>query len=106
MTTPSLHPRLAEVTERIRARSAGTRRDYLDKIEAARRAGPGRAKLSCANWAHAFAGQAGADKLAMRKPDACNVGIVTAYNDMLSAHKPFEDFPERIRAAAREVGAT
>ncbi len=106
MTAPSLHPRLAEVTERIRARSAGVRRDYLNKIEAARRAGPGRAKLSCANWAHAFAGQSGADKLAMRNPNACNIGIVTAYNDMLSAHKPFEDFPERIRAAAREVGAT
>ncbi len=106
MTAPSLHPRLAEVTERIRARSAGVRRDYLNKIEAARRAGPGRAKLSCANWAHAFAGQSGADKLAMRNPNACNIGIVTAYNDMLSAHKPFEDFPERIRAAVRELGAT
>ncbi len=106
MTNVPLHPRLAEITRRIRTRSQEARREYLDKIEAARRAGPGRAKLSCANWAHAFAGQAVADKLAMRKPDSCNVGIVTAYNDMLSAHKPFEDFPERIRAAAREMGAT
>ncbi|MBU6443262.1 MAG: phosphogluconate dehydratase [Alphaproteobacteria bacterium] len=104
--TATLDARLAEITGRIRARSEATRRNYLDKIEAARGAGPGRAKLSCANWAHAFAGQAGTDKLAMRNPDACNIGIVTAYNDMLSAHKPFEDFPERIRAAARELGAT
>ena len=106
MTTIPLNDRVAEVTQRIRARSAGPRADYLAKIDEARRAGPGRAKLSCANWAHAFAGQAPSDKLMMRDPNACNIGIVTSYNDMLSAHKPFEDFPERIRQAARAVGAT
>jgi phosphogluconate dehydratase len=101
-----LNPVVAEVTERIRERSAATRADYLRRMDAAGGQEPGRAKLSCANWAHAFAGQTIADKLTMMGGKAPNLGVVTAYNDMLSAHQPFERFPEVIRQAAREMGAT
>ncbi|MDQ8028604.1 MAG: dihydroxy-acid dehydratase, partial [Brevundimonas sp.] len=101
-----LHPVVAEVTARIVARSQVTRTDYLRRMDAARDSGTGRAKLSCANWAHAFAGQTLADKLTAMGGKQPNIGVVTAYNDMLSAHQPFERFPEIIRAATREVGAT
>jgi len=100
-----LNPILAEVTARIESRSADVRGAYLEQIERARSAGPSRGKLSCANWAHAFAGSPAEDK-ARALSQAPNIGIVTAYNDMLSAHQPLEHFPEVIRAAAREVGAT
>ena len=75
-------------------------------MEAARHAGPGRAKLSCANWAHAFAAESDGDKQRMRDPTAPNVAIVSAYNDMLSAHQPLERYPAIIKAAAHEIGAT
>jgi len=101
-----MHPVTAEVTERIVERSRETRADYLARMEAARSSGVGRAKLSCANWAHAFAAESDADKKTMRDPTAPNVAIVSAYNDMLSAHQPLERFPAIIKAAAREVGAT
>ncbi|HYD26736.1 phosphogluconate dehydratase [Brevundimonas sp.] len=101
-----LNPVVAEVTARIVERSRPTRSDYLRRMDAARDSGVARAKLSCANWAHAFAGQTIADKLTAMGGKAPNVGIVTAYNDMLSAHQPFERFPAVIREAAREVGAT
>jgi phosphogluconate dehydratase len=101
-----LNPVVAEVTDRIRERSAATRADYLRRMDAAGGQEPGRAKLSCANWAHAFAGQTIADKLTMMGGKAPNLGVVTAYNDMLSAHQPFERFPEVIRKAVREMGAT
>jgi phosphogluconate dehydratase len=100
-----LNPILAEVTARIEDRSADSRAAYLEQIERARGSGPARGKLSCANWAHAFAGAPAEDK-ARALTQAPNIGIVTAYNDMLSAHQPLEHFPEVIRAAAREVGAT
>ncbi|KPQ07191.1 MAG: phosphogluconate dehydratase Edd [Rhodobacteraceae bacterium HLUCCA12] len=98
-------PRILEVTERIRARSAPTRRAYLDKIGRAADEGPARAHLSCSNLAHAYAAM-GADKAALAGARAANIGIVTAYNDMLSAHQPFESFPAEIREAARAAGAT
>ena len=101
-----MHPVTAEVTERIVERSRETRADYLANVEAARASGTGRAKLSCANWAHAFAAESDADKATMRNPTAPNIAIVSAYNDMLSAHQPLERFPAIIKAAAREVGAT
>jgi phosphogluconate dehydratase len=103
---PTLHPVVAEVTARIVERSRATRADYIRRMDAARDSGAGRAKLSCANWAHAFAGQTIADKLTAMDGSKPNVGIVTAYNDMLSAHQPFERFPDVIRKAAREVGGT
>lgn len=102
----ALNPVVAEVTARIVERSRQTRADYLRRMDAATGSGSGRAKLSCANWAHAFAGQTVADKLTAMTGAQPNLGVVTAYNDMLSAHQPFERFPEIIRKAAREVGAT
>ncbi|MFN3521589.1 MAG: phosphogluconate dehydratase [Phenylobacterium sp.] len=101
-----MHPVVADVTARIVERSRDLRADYLAHVEEARHAGPGRAKLSCANFAHAFAATTPGDKTRMRDPTAPNVAIVTAYNDMLSAHQPFERFPDIIRAAARAAGAT
>lgn len=102
----ALNPVVAEVTARIVERSRQTRADYLRRMDAATGSAPGRAKLSCANWAHAFAGQTVADKRTAMTGAQPNLGVVTAYNDMLSAHQPFERFPEIIRQAAREAGAT
>ncbi len=102
----SLHPVVALVTNAVAERSRDTRAAYLANLEKALADGPGRAKLSCANWAHAFAGQAAADKLRAMDPKAPNIGIVTAYNDMLSAHQPLGAYPDIIKAAAREAGAT
>ena len=93
------------VTQRIIERSAPTRGDYLERMDAARVKGPARAHLSCSGQAHAYAG-AGPDQAKMAGETAGNLGIVTTYNDMLSAHQPFERFPELIREAARAVGAT
>jgi phosphogluconate dehydratase len=101
----ALHPTLARVTDRIRARSAASRQAYRDRIARAAEAGPARSHLSCGNQAHAYAAMA-EDKDALAAGRAPNIGIVTAYNDMLSAHQPYEDYPALIRAAARNVGAT
>ncbi|MEN9849983.1 MAG: hypothetical protein RL128_146 [Pseudomonadota bacterium] len=101
----TLHPTIARVTDRIRARSEATRSAYLARIATAGRAGPARGHLACGNQAHAYAAM-GAQKTELAAGRAPNIGIVTAYNDMLSAHQPFEDYPKLIRAAAREVGAT
>src|ERR1700744_671062 len=98
-----LNPILAEVTARIEGRSEGARGAYLDQIESARRSGPSRGKLSCANWAHAFAASPQEDK-ARALTQAPNIGIVTAYTNILWAPQPLEDFPAMIRAAAREAG--
>jgi phosphogluconate dehydratase len=102
---PALHPILHQVTERIRARSRRARDAYLAGIEAMRAAGPSRDRLSCANLAHGFAAAEG-DKPRLRAGATPNLGIVTAFNDMLSAHQPFEHYPERIREVARALGAT
>lgn len=101
----ALHARIAEVTARIAARSHDLRRDYLERMQEARRAGPGRQHLSCGNLAHAFAAMPLGDKLTMRSR-APNIGIVTSYNDMLSAHQPFKDYPDIIKDAARKAGAS
>ena len=101
----TLHPTIARVTDRIRARSEATRSAYLARIATAGRAGPARGHLACGNQAHAYAAM-GQDKDALVAARAPNIGIITAFNDMLSAHQPFEDYPKLIRAAAREVGAT
>ncbi len=102
-----LHPVVDAVTRRVTARSATTRAAYLERIRAAAAAGPasgpGRADLGCANLAHAVAA-CGPDKLTLTASPARNIGIVTAYNDMLSAHQPFETYPGRIKAAARAAG--
>ncbi len=101
-----MNPVVLEVTARIVERSADTRAVYLARIAAALGDEPGRAKLSCANWAHAFAAAEPGDRLKALDPNAPNIGIVSAYNDMLSAHQPLERYPALIKEAAREVGAT
>ncbi len=101
----SLHPNLAAVTDRIIARSAVTRATYLDRMARAASDGPRRAHTSCANQAHAYAAT-GPDKGALATGRAPNIGIVTAFNDMLSAHQPYERYPDLIRATARAAGAT
>jgi phosphogluconate dehydratase len=102
----TLHPILAEVTQRIAERSHATRAAYLAKIEAARGKGAKRHHLSCGNLAHGFAASCEPDKDALRNGHAANIANVTAYNDMLSAHQPYEGYPERIRTIARRLGAT
>ena len=101
----TLNPTVAAVTERIIERSRAGRRRYLDLIERARAEGTGRPRLSCGNLAHGFAA-AEEDKAAIRAGKAMNIGIVTAYNDMLSAHQPYGRYPEQIKLFARERGAT
>jgi len=100
-----LHPELDRITQRIIARSEARRAAYLERVARAADNGPRRAHLSCSNQAHAYAG-AGADQGALAKGRAPNIGIVTAYNDMLSAHAPYKDYPDLIKATARAEGAT
>jgi phosphogluconate dehydratase len=101
----SVHPKLQQITDRIIERSAGSRSDYLGRMQTARVKGPSRAHLSCSGQAHAYAA-AGSDQDELATGSGGNLGIVTAYNDMLSAHQPFEVFPDILRAAARSVGGT
>ena len=100
-----IHPVVAAITARIQARSAVPRKAYLARVAAARGAGAARGRVSCTNLAHAFAAEPPASKLALREIREPNIGIVSAYNDMLSAHQPLARFPEIIKAAAREAGA-
>jgi phosphogluconate dehydratase len=103
--TPALHPVVESVTARIAERSRRTRADYLARMDAARQAGPARQRLSCGNLAHGFAAS-GPDKPRLRGGDTGNIGIVTSYNDMLSAHQPYEPYPSLIRMAARNAGGS
>ena len=97
-------PEIARVTERIIKRSEKTRAQYLDTIAKAADQGPRRGHLGCANLAHGFAACGPADKEQLKNGDAPNIGIVTAYNDMLSAHQPLATYPDIIKQAAREAG--
>lgn len=97
---------VAEVTQRIRARSAPTRTAYLARVEALAARPRGADRLGCANVAHAFAALPANDKLRVVAERAPNLGIVTAYNDMLSAHQPYEGYPALLRAEAQRQGAT
>ena len=108
MTTSSnpINPRVLVVTERIRDRSRSERTSYLGRMTAASGDGPTRARLSCTNLAHGFAASTTGDKDALKNLRWPNLAIVTAYNDMLSAHQPFEGYPGLIRVAARDAGAT
>jgi len=99
-----LNPTLKSVTDRIATRSAPARGKYLARIAAAGAKTPHRKALGCANQAHGFAACAPGDKAVLRAGDGASLAIVTAYNDMLSAHQPYETFPEKIRDAARAVG--
>jgi phosphogluconate dehydratase len=100
-----LHPAIEKVTARIVENSRDSRRRYLDMIAREGDKGVNRATMSCGNLAHGFAAS-GDDKPAIRTVSAMNIGIVTAYNDMLSAHQPYGRYPEHIKLFAREVGAT
>jgi phosphogluconate dehydratase len=99
-----MHPQIQAVTNRIIERSKASREPYLARIAAAASQGPQRKSLGCANQAHGFAACAPGDKLLLRSGDGASLAIVTAYNDMLSAHQPYERFPDLIRNAAREAG--
>ena len=102
----SVTERLSAVTEKIVSRSKATRRRYLDRIDAAVAHQPKRKALGCANVAHGFAACGPQDKDMLRNGSGPNIGIVTSFNDMLSAHQPFETYPELIRNAARAAGGT
>jgi len=100
-----MNRQIADVTDRIIKRSRSTRIPYLERIRQAGDDGPKRAHLTCGNQAHAYAAM-GADKDALIAEQAPNLGIITAYNDMLSAHQPFASYPDRIKATARANGGT
>ncbi|HEY6125849.1 MAG TPA: dihydroxy-acid dehydratase, partial [Steroidobacteraceae bacterium] len=104
-TTQKLHDTIIEVTERIGGRSAAARGEYLERTRKRKLVEPARGKLACANLAHVMAAS-GEDKAKLQQSVIPNIGIVTSYNDMLSAHRPYEPYPEVIRAAARVAGAT
>lgn len=101
----TVHPTVAEVTRRIVERSAATRGVYLERMAEQTHRGPARGRLACANLAHGFAATEPADKEALRRIVKPNLAIVSSYNDMLSAHKPFEDYPAQLKAAALGAGA-
>ncbi|WP_380052609.1 phosphogluconate dehydratase [Falsihalocynthiibacter sp. SS001] len=101
----SVHPTLQAVTDRIIERSKPHRQTYLSRMAQAASEGPRRAHLSCGNQAHAYAAMGG-DKDTLAADRAPNLGIVTAYNDMLSAHQPFATYPDQIKEVARSIGAT
>jgi phosphogluconate dehydratase len=101
----ALNPTLAAVTDRIIERSKPTRRRYLDLMAEQKERGISRSRLSCGNFAHGFAAS-GDDKPTISHLSGPNIGIVTAYNDMLSAHQPYGRYPEQMKIFAREVGAT
>ena len=100
-----VNPVIQSVTERIARRSAQTRGEYLARTHAAASDGPSRSGLPCSNLAHGFAACGNAEKRALKGTAVPNIGIVSAYNDMLSAHQPFESYPAIIRNAAAERGA-
>jgi phosphogluconate dehydratase len=97
---------ISAVTERIVKRSVASRARYLERMAAQKSATPQRKSLGCANIAHGFAACEPHDKNELRNGDGPNLAIVTSYNDMLSAHQPFEHYPNLIRQAAREAGGT
>ena len=102
----SVRQAIQDVTDRIAARSRDSRKDYLNRLDAAREAGVYRSTLSCGNLAHGFAACTPSEKAALAGNKTLNLGIITSYNDMLSAHQPYQFYPEIIKQAAREMGAT
>jgi len=106
MTNREMNARVGAITERIVKRSHDTRARYLERIGKAASDGTQRSHLGCANQAHGFAACGMVDKGVLRGGVAPNLAIITAYNDMLSAHRPYEHYPELIRSAAREAGCT
>ena len=99
-----MHPVVSKVTERIRQRSRDSRASYLRKIEGLRKAGPYRGLVSCSNLAHSLAACSAGEKRDLSGGQKPNIAIVSAYNDMLSAHQPFERYPDLIKTAVKEAG--
>ncbi|KRA38826.1 MULTISPECIES: phosphogluconate dehydratase [unclassified Nocardioides] len=105
MNTPvPLHPVLDDVTRRLTERSAATRATYLARIRAAGHRGPARGRLACANLAHGFAAAEGAEKTELARGQKPNLAIITSYNDMLSAHQPYGDYPPVLKKAVIRAG--
>ena len=102
----SLHPVLERVLQRVVERSAPTRSAYLAQVRRLRQRPRGSDRLGCANVAHAVAALPPGDKLRIVAERAPHLAVVTAYNDMLSAHQPYEGYPAQIRATAARLGAT
>ena len=100
-----MHVVIEQVTARVVARSKVTRAAYLRQMKGAEDEGVHRVSLSCGNLAHGFAACNAEDKQALKLANAVNVGIISSYNDMLSAHQPFEQFPDQIRKAVNELGS-
>ena len=100
-----MHPTVEAVTRRITERSRDTREDYLNRMGALKSQSPHRSTLSCGNLAHGFAACNASDKDTLKFMNKANVAIVSAYNDMLSAHQPYKDFPDVIREAANGMGS-
>ncbi|MDX5979298.1 phosphogluconate dehydratase [Vreelandella alkaliphila] len=105
-TPATLNPTVAEVTQRIRERSAERRALYEQRMADQHKRGVHRAELSCGNLAHGFAACNPQEKDSLKLMNSANLGIISSYNDMLSAHQPFETFPETIKAAASAMGST
>ena len=105
MSHTHLHPKIQEVTERLIARSEASRARYLQRVQQSSKDQPSRDRMGCANLAHAYAA-AGQDQFRLKVERAPNIGIISAYNDMLSAHHPYAHYPDRIKAQARKLGAT
>src|SRR5690606_40768413 len=101
-----LNDTLVRVTDRIRERSHVQRQAYLNRLEREAGRGPLRGKLSCTNLAHGLAVCSQAERERMLQSDTVNIGIISAYNDMLSAHHPYKDFPDLIKKSPEEAGAT
>ncbi|MDP1604614.1 MAG: phosphogluconate dehydratase [Legionella sp.] len=99
-----MHPKIQQVTDRIIARSIKSRAIYLERLEKARLNGPQRKTLHCGNLAHGFAACSAEDKALLRGLTFANIAIVSAYNDMLSAHQPYESYPKLLKQAINEVG--
>ena len=97
---------IIEITERIKEKSRPTRSAYLERVASMKKRDRGSDRLGCANVAHAIAALPSDDKFKIVVEKKPNLAIVTAYNDMLSAHKPYESYPEIIRQAAASIGAT
>ena len=100
---PPLHSTIVKVTEQIAKRSQKTRQAYLKQMAMAAQNNQSREQLSCGNLAHAYAGSKDRDKSILRVSSNVNIAIVSAYNDMLSAHKPFELYPQLIREALNTI---
>lgn len=104
MNPTPIHPKLAEITERIIERSRPTREKYLAKIRSAKQMGRlERNQLGCSNLAHGYASMPKSIKIEMLQETVPNLGIITTYNDMVSAHQPFKDFPDQIKDEAQKT---